>query len=84
MAYQYLRDFVSEVIIFMFTFLFLYRNNGPKRYHQLTLRKKILLLCLLCKHFLLRQHSKWHETTTKIPEKDTILSLMVIQEAHRM
>ena len=36
----------------------LYRNNGPKRYHQLTLRKKISLLCLLCKHFLLRKHSK--------------------------
>ena len=62
----------------------LYRNNDPKRYHQLTLRKKIVLRCLLCKHFLLRKHSKCQKTTTKLPKKDTIILLMVIQEAHRM
>ena len=83
-VYQFLRDYVSEVILLHLIFVFLYKNNDPKRYHQLILRKKIPLLYLFCKHFQLQKHSKWHKTTIKIPEKYTILSLMEIQEARRM
>ena len=47
MVYQFFRDFVSEVIVFTFTFLFLCRNNGPKHYYQLTLRKNFAALSSL-------------------------------------
>ena len=70
--------------VFAFTFFVPLQENGLKRYHHLTLPKKIALLCLLYKRFLLRKHSKSHETTTKISEKDTNFLLMVIQVAHRM